>query len=172
MFIYILFLLALLLNGLIGYCVSYKRNVKEGERVYDLGFDLLPNLQKYDHLGDYALIIPTLFVIFSWNSWVKSKKQSFLTAFILMYTFRGLSNYVTTLPSSKECKLKPPFGFCNDYIFSGHSAFNIVSSYHVGSPLWPVWPFITSLFSIASREHYSVDVVIAWVIFAAMKSKL
>ena len=75
-------------------------------------------------------------------------------------------------PSSKECELKPPFGFCNDYIFSGHSAFNIVSSYHIGSPLWPVWPAVTSLFSIASREHYSVDVVIAWIIFAAMKSKL
>ena len=45
MFIYILFLLALLLNGLIGYSVSYKRNVKDGEPVYDLGFDLLPNLQ-------------------------------------------------------------------------------------------------------------------------------
>ena len=172
MFIYILFLLALLLNGLIGYTASYKRNVKEGDPVYDLGFKLLPNLQKYDHLGDYALIIPIFSVLFSWGSWGTSKREKFLTMFILMYTFRALSNYVTTIPSSKECELKPPFGFCNDYMFSGHSAFNIVSSYHVGSPLWPVWPLITSLFSIASREHYSVDVVIAWVIFAAMKSKL
>lgn len=64
MFIYILFLLALLLNVLIGYTASYKRNVKEGDPVYDLGFKLLPNLQKYDHLGDYALIIPIFYVLF------------------------------------------------------------------------------------------------------------
>ena len=64
MFIYILFLLALLLNGLIGYTASYKRNVKEGDPVYDLGFKILPNLEKYDHLGDYALIIPIIFVLF------------------------------------------------------------------------------------------------------------
>lgn len=172
MFIYILFLLALLLNVLIGYTASYKRNVKEGEPVYDLGFNLLPNLQKYDHLGDYALIIPFLFVLFSWNSWTRTKKGNYLSMLILMFSFRALSNYVTTIPSSKECELKPPFGFCNDYIFSGHSAFNIVSSYHIGSPLWPVWPAVTSLFSIASREHYSVDVVIAWIIFAALKCKI
>ena len=172
MFIYILFLLALLLNGLIGYTASYKRNVKEGDPVYDLGFKILPNLEKYDHLGDYALIIPIIFVLFSWGSWGKSKRENFLTMFTLMYTFRALSNYVTTLPSSKKCNLKPPFGFCNDYMFSGHATVNIISSYYVGLPLWPVWPILTSLFSVASREHYSVDVVIAWVIFAAMKSKL
>ena len=90
MFIYILFLLALLMNCLIGYTVSYKRSVKEGEPVYDLGFNLLPNLQKYDYLGDYALIIPILFVLFSWGSWKTSKRESFLTMFILMYTFRSL----------------------------------------------------------------------------------
>tara|TARA_Y100000401_G_scaffold117257_1_gene125357 strand:- start:1180 stop:1698 length:519 start_codon:yes stop_codon:yes gene_type:complete len=172
MFLYVLTLLALIFNALVGYYVSYKRNVKEGERVYDLGFKILPNLEKYDHLGDYALIIPSLFIIFSWNSWGKSKKQSFLTMLMLMYMFRALSNYVTTLPASKECKLKPPFGFCNDYMFSGHAAFNITTSYHIGSPLWPVWPILTSIFSVASREHYSVDHVIAWLIFAALKCKI
>ena len=172
MFIYILFLLALLLNGLIGYTASYKRNVKEGDPVYDLGFKILPNLQKYDHLGDYALIIPIFSVLFSWGSWGTPKREKFLTMFIFMYTFRALSNYVTTLPSSKECKLKPPFGFCNDYMFSGHATVNIISSYYVGSPLWPVWPILTSLFSVASREHYSVDHIIAWLIFTSLKCKI
>ena len=172
MFIYILFLLALLLNGLIGYTASYKRNVKEGDPVYDLGFKLLPNLQKYDHLGDYALIIPIFSVLFLWGSWGTPKREKFLTMFIFMYTFRALSNYVTTLPSSKECKLKPPFGFCNDYMFSGHATVNIISSYYVGSPLWPVRTILTSLFSVASREHYSVDHIIAWLIFTSLKCKI
>ena len=170
--LFIILLVSLILNIIIGYHASYKRNIKEGENVYDIGFDALPNLEKYHKLGDYILIVPFLFVLFSWNSWTRTKKGNYLSMLILMFSFRALSNYVTTIPSSKECLLKPPFGFCNDYIFSGHSAFNIVSSYHIGSPLWPIWPAVTSLFSIASREHYSVDVVIAWIIFAAMKSKL
>ena len=83
--LFFILLLSLLLNIIIGYHASYKRNVKEGENVYDIGFDALPNLEKYHKIGDYILIIPILFVLFSWNLWSRSKKGNYLSMLILMY---------------------------------------------------------------------------------------
>ena len=58
--LFIILLVSLILNIIIGYHASYKRNIKEGENVYDIGFDALPNLEKYHKLGDYILIVPFL----------------------------------------------------------------------------------------------------------------
>jgi hypothetical protein len=69
----------------------------------------------------------------------------------------------------KKCELKPPFGFCNDFMFSGHTSFNLVVAYHLGGAFWPSWPILASLLSIATHEHYSADVVMAWIVFAALK---
>ena len=65
--LFFILLFSLLLNIIIGYHASFKRNIKKGENVYDIGFDALPNLEKYHKIGDYILIIPILFVLFSWK---------------------------------------------------------------------------------------------------------
>ena len=170
--IYLFLLVSFTFNLMTGYYVSYKRNVKENDKIYDLGFKILPNLEKYDYINDCILIIPTLFLIYHFGDWTKNKRSTFLFTMGLMYLFRSLSNYVTTFPSMKKCDLKPPFGFCNDFMFSGHTTFNIVISYFVNGILWPIWPIITSILTIATREHYSVDVLIAWLIFGSLQCKI
>ena len=82
--LFFILLFSLLLNIIIGYHASFKRNIKKGENVYDIGFDALPNLEKYHKIGDYILIIPIIFVLFSWNSWTRSKKGNYLSMLILM----------------------------------------------------------------------------------------
>jgi hypothetical protein len=170
--IYLFLLVSFTFNLMTGYYVSYKRNVKENDKIYDLGFKILPNLEKYDYVNDYILIIPILFLIYHFSGWTKNKQNTFLITMGVMYLFRSLSNYVTTFPSMKKCDLKPPFGFCNDFMFSGHTTFNIVISYFVNSILWPIWPIITSILTIATREHYSVDVLIAWLIFGSLQCRI
>jgi hypothetical protein len=35
-----------------------------------------------------------------------------------------------------------------------------------------VYPILSSLVTVSTRAHYSVDVVIAWIIFFALKLKM
>ena len=51
-------LCALALNMLIGYYVSFKRNVRETDPLYDVGFNLLPDISRHDWLSDVALRFP------------------------------------------------------------------------------------------------------------------
>ena len=42
-----------------------------------MGFKILPNLEKYDYINDYILIIPILFLVYHFGSWTKNKKVHF-----------------------------------------------------------------------------------------------
>lgn len=61
-------------------------------------------------------------------------------------------------------------GGCGDLIFSSHTTFILVGvlTYNTYGDIWVVkalsWlgGVILSLFIIASRKHYSVDIVVAW----------
>jgi len=164
-------LCALALNMLIGYYVSFKRNVRETDPIYDVGFNLLPDISRHDWLSDVALIVPLMGLAFAWPNWSHTRQQSMLVLLGIMFLFRSIVNYVTTYPSMKKCELKPPFGFCNDFMFSGHTSFNLVVAYHLGGVFWPSWPILASLLSIATHEHYSADVVMAWIVFTALKCR-
>jgi hypothetical protein len=103
--IYLFLLVSFTFNLITGYYVSYKRNVKQNDKIYDLGFKILPNLEKYDYINDYILIIPILFLVYHFGGWTKNKRSTFLFTMGLMYLFRTLTNYVTTFPSMKKCDL-------------------------------------------------------------------
>tara|TARA_R110002072_G_scaffold280876_1_gene443325 strand:+ start:15737 stop:16315 length:579 start_codon:yes stop_codon:yes gene_type:complete len=141
------------------------------KEIYDIGHNALP--QMHESTNDIQLIITVAMLLLKIPSWNSPKINSYLTFLIVMYFFRLLTTYSTSLPNpqGKECK-KGALAQCNDYIFSGHTTFNIVTSYFIGAPVWPVWPMITSVGTVASREHYTVDVLLAWVIFFALKCKM
>lgn len=141
------------------------------KEIYDVGHEVLP--QAPDKTNDVQLVITAAMLLFKLPGWESPKINSYLTFLIVMYFFRLLTTYVTSLPAppGRECK-KGLLSNCNDFIFSGHTTFNIVTSYFIGVPVWPVWPMITSVGTVASREHYTVDVLLAWLIFFALKSKM
>jgi len=165
-------LCALTFNVLVGYYASYKRNVRASDRIYDIGYRVLPDLSAYDWLSDLALVVPAAALAFALPKWPASKRDSMFTLLALMFAFRSLVNIVTTYPSPKKCALKPPFGFCNDFMFSGHTTFNIVAAHYIGGAFWPAWPALGSVLSVATREHYTADVVMAWIVFAALKCRV
>lgn len=167
----VLLLAALLLNFLVGHYISEKRGEKYGGKIRDVGFDILPDLSNHEYLTDLTLIIPALLVAFNWNT---INRDGYIMMLTFMYFARSLSNMVTQLPYAidKECKAKPPLGFCNDYIFSGHTTFNIVTSYFLKNGMFPVYPLFSSLITIATRSHYSIDILIAWIIFFALKCNI
>ena len=93
-----------------------------------------------------------------------------LRMLVIFYLLRLLFVMSTTLPrvnGANHCKgsdhpLKP--GDCTDYFFSGHMVFNLVAAYHIGAPVFPLWPMVASLITVASKEHYTIDVLMPWVL--------
>tara|TARA_R110002153_G_scaffold158002_1_gene310045 strand:+ start:1497 stop:2075 length:579 start_codon:yes stop_codon:yes gene_type:complete len=141
------------------------------KEIYDVGHEILPEAP--DKTNDFQIVLTALMLVWKLPGWKSSKINSYLTFLIVMSFFRLLTTYVTSLPAppGRECK-GGVLAQCNDYIFSGHTIFNIVTSYFIGAPVWPVWPIITSVGTVAEREHYTVDVLLVWLIFFSLKSNM
>ena len=91
----------------------------------------------------------------------------------LIFILRALSLYPTIYPSpSFNCKKNRknimPVEYCHDCMFSGHLAFTLLPIllliYHGFSPIIVLYPVFFSIFQIASRAHYSIDILISWYI--------
>lgn len=130
-----------------------------GNDIKDIGHTYLP---KIPYCMNDALAVVTLILLALNFKKIDFKKYFLFLA--VMYTFRFLTSWVTVLPHPDK-SIKST----HDYIFSGHTTFNIVSSYFIGSPVWPAWPIVTSIGTVASRTHYTIDVLLAWIIFFAMR---
>lgn len=170
----LLLVISLIVNVIVGYHISAQKGNHKGGDIHDVGFEFLPNLEKYEHLPDYLLIVPITFLVYNWSSWSAIKKKNYMTLLTVMFFARAICNAVTIMPYTKEkpCEIKPRFGFCNDYTFSGHTTVNLVTSEFIGAPLWPVWPIVSSIISILTRDHYTIDIVIAWILFFALKCNI
>ncbi len=156
-------LLALGSNILAGRCIK-----KDHDGIYDLGHEFLPKLPACTN--DVLLVI-TMLIALLYKDRFTPKYVKILS---LMYLFRAVCVCMTVLPMPDgrgKCK-GGIIQHCNDFIFSGHTTFNVVTSYFIGQPLWPVWPIITSLGTVASRNHYSIDVVLVWFIFFSLIVKI
>jgi hypothetical protein len=177
MWTYIAVFLALAANWFVGYYITTRRGEGNDGKAKDIGFELLPDLSRYEILHDLTGVIPSIFLLYKWFSadgWSSVVKSRYMTTMTFMYAARAMTTLVTQLPAAKPgaCKPNPPLSFCNDYMFSGHTTFNIVTSYFVGKVLYPVYPIIASLVTIATREHYSIDVLVAWIIFFAIQCRI
>ena len=155
-----------LLNNFTGYYILKKRDTRD--KTYDLGHNILPDISKLNkkNIFNDGLFIVALIIGFLNRS--KLDDKFFKTA-AYMYGARAITTIVTTFQNGRE----PGSGeglmnYTNDYIFSGHVTASILISYFTGK-LWPTLPILASLSTIATHEHYTIDVVIAWLIFYALK---
>ena len=150
-------------NIIAGKCIR-----KGDSKIYDLGHEILP---KMPSCTNDVLLLITMLISLLYTDRLTSKYIKILS---LMYLFRAVCVCMTVLPipdGRGKCK-GGVIQHCNDFIFSGHTTFNVVTSYFIGKPLWPVWPMLTSLGTVASRNHYSIDVMLVWLIFCAFNVKI
>ena len=116
--------------------------------------------------SDFTGVITTI-LLFLYRKNVRFDKM--IVMLVIFYLVRLVFVMSTTLPrvnGENHCKgsdhiLKA--GDCTDYFFSGHTIMNLVASYHIGAPVFPLWPIVTSVITAASREHYTIDVLMPWV---------
>ena len=75
---------------------------------------------------------------------------------------------------------KYDMGYCNDYIFSGHSAIFIlltllISYYQLIPPIYinilSIITGIITFFIIISRNHYTIDIILAYLITICVFTK-
>ena len=90
----------------------------------------------------------------------------------LMYAMRCMTISATILPSpicqgSKTAA--QAIGGCHSCIFSGHTALTLLLAYFVAMALPHLAPWlvaycvVASLAIVATRSHYTVDVLVAWI---------
>lgn len=163
-FTIILAIIVLLLNRLSGYYIP-----KNNTKIIDMGHNVLPRFS--ENFNDGITGLTVLAALFYRDVLLKGDYLKYIT---IMYFFRALTVFLTVLPAPAERKkcTHSIRSDCNDFLYSGHTIFNVVTSYFIGYPMWPIWPIITSLVTIGSLAHYTVDVVLAWFIFFSLKIRI
>ncbi len=152
---------------------KYNLNIKP---LYDIGHVLLPNLSEYYLLTDFfvSILVIAVFILYY--------KDTKLTTFILMAMTIFLMKYIiqilTILPDptvNLSCKtrhnfiFKFIFGNCNDMMFSGHTAISILCLIFLMEKIKGIMIYLyiflvvfVAILSIAVRNHYTIDVVMAF----------
>lgn len=152
----------------------FKDKVTSDIPLYDIGHEFLPDTSKYRIIND---LIPSILVLFALYS---KKRNQLVNALCIAISMRIMSSYVTILPKStkSECKFKGGIiGGCHDKMFSGHMTVNILSSIAIAKQFpeyIPILIFINifaGISTISSRDHYTVDVMIALFLSGLIGSK-
>ena len=155
-------------------------DVKSYKPLYDAIMSNTPDLSDYENVSNYLFFFIAIFLIIP--LYIKPNNKIFISLFkyfSVLVLLRSITSYVTILPSqTSKCKnnlglLRYINGHCIDKIFSGHTAtsliiilmyhkYNIISKNMVYFLLGI--QFLLAISLIVTRGHYTIDVVIAYLI--------
>lgn len=137
----------------------------------DIGHAYLPNLSKYENIIEAICFLPFLYLLYlSLKEERYSVIKEFSFIFCCLTLIRTITYSVTILPSIYCYKDESinTLGGCTDCIFSGHTSFVILSCLFLChfkySKYILLFPIIPSLLIISARLHYTVDVILSWLI--------
>ena len=186
--IYIIILLLVItsIEGLIGrnndiYLEKSKLiNKINNKNIYDLGFNYIPRINnKYKYIDDVLILIIFIVMLF-----FKINYINFISVYLIIRFIRMICMLSITIPpADKNCFKKQKVrqksfkyikfvaGHCGETIFSGHVTFLLICILFIMPKvnnffkiLLFVYGLIGSILIIALRHHYTIDVVLAWVI--------
>ncbi len=161
----------------------HQHQLNKNCKLFDIIHEYLPDLSRYYHVVDYMV----LFMLLGFIAFVTYKKdwdlmQQFFICLAMIFVLKYIMQLVTILPdptvhNDQTCDqryasnsyIRFLVGYCNDMIFSGHTAVCILTVFalvgHV-SPLvlWLLTGYAASVgyLSIAVKNHYTIDVLVAF----------
>jgi hypothetical protein len=149
---------------------NFYKEIPTSYKIHDLLHDILPDINKYHYIIDiiaFIIIIPA-FIYFNSDLSIE-----FLTKFLIIMLIRSFTIISTVLPKYERCDetftLRSFFlGGCYDKIFSGHTSFTLLLTlmYYrediINLPTLYVTNILNMLLIIATRSHYTIDVLIAF----------
>lgn len=182
--LWIILIVLKLIDYVIGCKISNRISENNSVPLPDVLHDILPDLSNMNrYMIDDFLITCTTIVFFVVH------KLTYIDDILILYNsimlFRLITMSVTNLPSpsdkcstdNKSLVIRVLSGGRNDLIFSGHTTLMLLLLLFISkgtSLLWQCILFIFaaafSLLLIVLRNHYTVDVILAWYItFTAYK---
>lgn len=151
-------------------CLCSASAIKNTTKVWDIIHDNLPEL-RLPYFSDFLVLLQTVLTLTVINSTELS--EIFLVMGIAQIC-RAICCISTVLPPLKNYHDKYRLGGINgtgsEYIFSGHACYSAVCAIYLYKKgiFSPVTIFVynsLSQFSIViTRNHYTVDVILAWII--------
>ncbi len=173
-----IYVIPYLLHIIVTYQFTNTDFIKEYNKsnLYDLIASNTLNLNKYCEVINYSIILLLIPFILNYK---KDYLISIFKYLSIIIFFRSILSYVTVLPSCKDekdnyGKFKKYFlGHSNDKIFSGHISLCIVLIYLLYRNkiidsytlcLFLIILLFNSVLIILCRWHYTVDVLLAYII--------
>jgi len=150
--------------------INNQKASPNNEDIYDVIHDNVPNL-KSTGVTDLLTILPIIYFLLTSNvDTIGDYLFQWSIVFILrMITVR--STVLPRLPEGNDYKQRNPmFGACRDYVFSGHVSSALLASMFIGKANPRLWPLLglyngmTAFMIVAQRKHYTVDVLLGWMI--------
>jgi len=157
--------------------LNFYRN-NDHAALYDIGFKYIPRINIH-FLDDIMVILPIILCIY-----LRVNFSEFLFLLTCIYILREITTTITFLPPTPFCfdRVKDKMdksefmtkisGTCNETIFSGHTSLMLLGilfilpkvNNNILKILLYFYAIITSLIIIALRAHYTIDIVLAWII--------
>ena len=147
--------------------------LSEYEPLPDVLFDIIPQIY-FPYIGrvlDAFTIIPILACLsrLRYVHHPYAVPSKCIVTLAIVYIVRIVAFSVTILPSP-NCVAGAPrvdaVGGCHDCIFSGHVSTALIVTLNTisigGSIVWLAHPIVLSILLIATRMHYTIDIIVAW----------
>ena len=145
--------------------------------LHDLGHALLPNLSSHERAIDaLPMVLGCAVGLLALRGEVDAERV--VNGAALLFFLRSVTMSVTTLPSPicTATRRNGSIGGCHDCIFSGHTALTLLFAYHIAQARGHrvellVYCLAASALIVATRSHYTVDVLVAWLaVYALVKT--
>lgn len=157
------------------------RNTTYHTALEDVGHQCLP---RYKNILFIVNLVPILPIIYAFYGQCRKRQASSLSVskLLVVYSFvmllRMILMTVTILPTPiVQCnydKFSPTtgksFGGCHDLNFSGHVAtivlcvLFLITRQGCNKLFWSIYAIVSSIAVISAREHYTSDVLSAWIV--------
>lgn len=152
-------------------CVITANLIKsDPKRVIDIVHENIPYIH-LKYLSDTLVLLQTVFTAMVVDS--KHLSEIFFIMSIVQ-ALRCICSASTVLPPLKNYSDKYRLGGLNgtgtEYIFSGHASYSALSAIYLYTQniigFWPIviYNIISQSAIIITRNHYTVDIVLAWII--------
>jgi hypothetical protein len=138
----------------------------------DVGHEMMPDLSAFVTLRD--IVLPLFLIPFLWVSEKKHFIKLAVEGFMYLVTLKAIAIFFTILPpSNPECAKNKRYNHCFHQMFSGHNSFVLLLCILYLKFLPPrqeiriglvTATILYSLFIIMTRAHYTVDVIVSYMI--------
>ena len=130
------------------------------DHIHNITKNTIYDLSVYEYLGDITCLLSLVCYYFQIRF---NNIELFLKCLVSSFLLKYITSNVTKLPAI--CKPRYSFGIFyqnpNDLIFSGHTSLSILL-YLINPNLNTfVLSIFTVVFQILTRQHYTVDVIVA-----------